>query len=265
MPGIEQLFNALNGSEVKEIIIRKVRSEFDLDTRFRHSVTYPNLKFTMTLSMSYEPGQRESVIVSGNADLKAKVQAQGDIIARMEELQREQNQKVEEIEMQASALIQDLDARTRDLADANDFIKKLHADKLALERTIAAGLVAKQFDVDPQANPAFPIDALAAGGEIVMTHESEVIDEPDRLRESGETLNPDVQVIEMKVEGDAVGDPIDNMAVVGKPPGSMVVTDDSGKTYRTRDIQPARGVTLTAEKPGQGAVVPGGVKGRPRG
>lgn len=253
-----QLFNALNGAEVMEIILRKIRSEFEQDTKFRQSQTFPNLKFEFTLTMKFEPGMVDKTVVAGNADTRAKIQAQADRIAAMEKENIAREQRFEEIETQAGILISDLESKTRDLDDANRFIKVLMADKLALQEQLKGG---KQTEFFPDDVPA--VD-LAAGEAIVVSGESEVIDEPDRLRDEGVTEKPAEEIV-FTGGGEAVGEPTADGVTIGKPPAALVLADDSGKVYSTRDIQPARGVTITSNAKGMGAAAPGAVKGRPRG
>lgn len=248
---VPMLFNALNGAEVKEIILRKVRAAFEDDTRFRQSTTYPNLQFTFTLGMKYEPGNNQQVIVNGKADATAKLQAQQDVIANLEAAMRDRDEKFRDIEQQAALIITENEKLKFELKDANDFIQKLHADKQAL---LAAR--DKPAAVAFTTNPVYNLDAIANGGEIVVAAESEVLDEPDKLRESGETEPIE---IEFTGGGEAVGDLIPVSQTIGKPPGAVVLKDDQGVAYNTRDIQPARGATVESGKP------PAGVKGRPRG
>ena len=171
------LFNALNGAEVKEIILRKVRAAFEDDTRFRQSTTYPNLQFTFTLGMKYEPGNNQQVIVNGKADATAKLQAQQDVIANLEAAMRDRDEKFRDIEQQAALIITENEKLKFELKDANDFIQKLHADKQAL-------LAARDKPAaEAFTNPTYDLDAIANGGEIVVAAESEVLDEPDKLRE----------------------------------------------------------------------------------
>ncbi len=257
--GTPVLFNALAGNEVKEIILRKVRETFDKDERFRQHATYPNVKFKFSCSLAYEPGMAEAVNLSGNIDAKAKIQAQADLIATLEKQLAEHDDKFHEIESQANLLISDNEKKTRDLADANEFFRRFHAEKLELEKTLTAAANVRKFDEDAPfqstVNPVFDLDALTFGGEILVEHESETIEEPDRLRESGETLSP-AESIEIEVEGsgEAQGEQIPQMAVVGRQPSEVTNIDRSLKLPTE-----GTGATVAHGRP------PGSVKGRPRG
>ena len=248
----QMLFNALNGREVMEIILRKIRTEFEQDTKFRQSQTFPNLSFTYTLTMKYEPGMVEKTTVIGTADTRAKMQAMADRIAAMEAAEIERNQRFEEIETQAGILITDLESKTRDLDDANRFIKVLMADKEALKAQLKGGTQTEFFPEEPA------VPDLAAGESIVVSGESEVIEEPDRLRDEGLTEKPAEEEIVFTGGGEAVGEPVTDGVIIGKPPGAVVLKDDKGVAYQTRDIQPARGATVAHGS------APGAVKGRPR-
>jgi len=234
------LFNALTGIEVKEIIIRKVREHFERDERFRHHATYPQLKFAFSCSLKYEPGMAEAVNVSGNIDARTKILAQADVITALQKQLADRDEKFQSIESEAGMMISDLEKTKRDLADANEFIKKLMAEKHA--------------QTTEPAEQIFDLEALAKGEPFVVEHESEVIDEPDRLRESGETLNPETIEIEVGGEGEAQGEAIPQLAVVGRQPNEV------------RNLDPA----LRMPTEGTGATVSSGrpragVKGRPRG
>lgn len=236
----QPMFNALSGNEVREIILRKVRETFDKDERFRHHATYPNLKFAFSCSLKYEPGMAEAVNVSGAIDVRAKAQAQALVIESLQKQLADKDEKFQSIESEAGMMISDLEKTKRDLADANEFIKKLMTEKHA--------------QTTEPAEQIFDLEALAKGEPFVVEHESEVIDEPDRLRESGETLNPDTIEIEVGGEGEAQGEAIPQMNVVGRQPNEV------------RNLNPA----LRMPTEGTGATVssgrpPAGVKGRPRG
>ena len=248
--GSPLLFNALNGNEVRELILRKVRETFEKDERFRHHCTYPQLKYSFSLSMKYEPGMAEAVNISGNIDTRAKIQAQADLIATLEKRLAEHDDKFREIEAQAGILLTDNEKKTRDLADANEFIKRLMAEKH--DRDNGVDLAGVRQPVNP--NPVFDLDAIANGGEILVEHESEVIEEPDRLRESGETLNPETIEIEVEGGGEAMGEEIPQMAVVGRQPTEVTNIDRSLKLPTA-----GTGATVSSGRP------PTGVKGRPRG
>jgi hypothetical protein len=244
------LFNALSGVEVREKILRDVRKAFEDDERFRQHHCYPNLRFKFSCSLAYEPGLAEAVNLAGNIDARSKIQAQADVIEDLRKQLNDQNEKFRDIEAQAGLMISDLERKTRDLADANDFIKKLMAEKH--NRDNEAGTAGVTEPSNP--NPVFDLDALAAGGEILVEHESEVIEEPDRLRESGETLNPATIEIEVEGSGEAVGAEVPQMEIIGLPPSA---------------VRPEAVTGLKIPTAGTGAVVSGGavprgVKGRPR-
>ena len=237
--GMPLLFNALNGQEVREIILRKVREAFDNDERFRLHHTYPELRYKFSLSMTYAPGMAEAVNVSGNVDARSKIVAMQDIITSLQKQITDHNENFRDIEQEASLLLADNEKKTRDLADANEFIKKLMAEKHT-QPSEETGLM-------------FDFNALAKGEPIIVEHESEVIDEPDRLRESGETLNPEAIEIEVEGGGEAMGEEIPQMAVVGRPPSAVQHVDPSLKLPTA-----GTGATVASGQP------PRGVKGRPR-
>ena len=41
----QPMFNAINGSELMEKILRDVRKNLEKDERFRHHATYPNVAY----------------------------------------------------------------------------------------------------------------------------------------------------------------------------------------------------------------------------
>jgi hypothetical protein len=253
--GMPILFNALSGVEVREKILRDIREAFDKDERFRHHQTYPNLKFAFSLSMKYEPGMVEAVNVSGNVDARSKIEAQEGVIVALRKQLADRDERFQEIEAQANLLLSDNEKKTRDLADANEFIKKLHAEKLELEKTVSAakGPLAEYLKTSTAEPVFFDLEALKKGEPIVVEHESEVIDEPDRLRESGETLNPEAIEIEVEGGGEATGEVIPQMAVVGKSPSQVSNLDPS-----LRLPTEGTGATVSSGR------APAGVKGRPR-
>lgn len=236
------IFNAINGQELIEKILRDVRKNLEKDERFRHHCTYPCIQYKFSLSMKYEPGMAEAVNLSGHADARSKIEAQEAVIVALRKQLDDRDEKFHGIEAEAGLMISDLEKTKRDLADANEFINKLMAEKHA------------QQSPDMPAEQIFDLEALAKGEPIVVEHESEVFDEPDRLRESGETLNPDTIEIEVGGEGEAQGEAIPQLSVVGRQPNEV------------RNLDPA----LRMPTEGTGAVVssgrpPAGVKGRPRG
>lgn len=244
----QQLFNALNGVEVKEIILRKIRAYMDDDNNFRHHITYPNVQFTFTMKMKYEPGQEMPVSITGRADVRDKIQAQADVIARFEERDREATSKVDEIDIQLKMLIDDLEAKKNDLADANAFIAKLHAEKLELTERLKAR-------TSPLVEAQSVAESLAAGEPIELNGESEVLDEPDRLRDEGVTEKPEGEEFTFSGGGEAQGEVIGDTVTIGKPPSALVLADDSGKAYDTSAVQP-RGTTISSKGPGMGAAPP---------
>jgi hypothetical protein len=238
-PAVPLLFNALNGQEVREIILRKVREAFDNDERFRLHHTYPELRYKFSLSMTYAPGMAEAVNVSGNVDARSKIVAMQDVITSLQKQLTDRDEHFRDIEQQAGMLLSDNEKKTRDLADANEFIKKLMAEKHTQPSEVE--------------QPIFDLEALAKGEPIIVEHESEVIDEPDRLRESGETLNPEAIEIEVEGGGEATGEAIPQMAVVGRQPSEVSNLDPSLKL-------PTAGTGVTVMH----GAVPRNVKGRPR-
>ena len=250
------MFNALSGNEVREIILRKVRETFDKDERFRHHATYPNLKFAFSCSLKYEPGMAEAVNVSGAIDVRAKAQAQALVIESLQKQLADKEEKFHLIESEAGLMISDLEKTKRDLANANEFIKKLMTEKQELQRDLAKSGALYNADAPFQSvvNQIFDLEALTKGEPIVVEHESEVIDEPDRLRESGETLNPETIEIEVGGEGEAQGDAIPQMNVVGRQPNEVQNLDPA-----LRMPTEGTGATVSSGRP------PAGVKGRPRG
>ena len=58
------IFNAIQGNEAMEMILRDLRKSLEKDERFRHHVTYPCLAYKFSLSMKYEPGLAEAVNLS---------------------------------------------------------------------------------------------------------------------------------------------------------------------------------------------------------
>jgi hypothetical protein len=239
-----------------EKILRDVRKKLEKDERFRHHATYPNVSYKFSLSLRYEPGMAEAVNLSGNADARSKIEAQEGVIVSLRKQLADRDEHFRDIEVQAGLMISDLEKKTRDLADANDFIKRLMSDKQALEFELSK----KNAPYDESApfqhsvNPVFDLDAIANGGEILVEHESEVIEEPDRLRESGETLNPETIEIEVEGGGEAMGEEIPQMAVVGRQPTEVTNIDCSLKLPTA-----GTGATVSSGRP------PAGVKGRPRG
>jgi hypothetical protein len=248
--GASPLFNAINGSELMEKILRDVRKVFEKDERFRQHATYPNVSYKFSFLMKYEPGMVEAVNLSGNADARSKIEAQEGVIVSLRKQIADRDEHFRDIEAQAGLMISDLEKKTRDLADANEFIKKLMADKH--DRDNGVDLAGVRQPVNP--NPVFDLDAIANGGEILVEHESEVIEEPDRLRESGETLNPETIEIEVEGGGEAMGEAIPQMAVVGRQPTEVTNIDRSLKLPTA-----GTGATVSSGRP------PTGVKGRPRG
>lgn len=236
----QPIFNAINGSELMEKILRDVRKNLEKDERFRHHATYPNIFYRFSLSMKYEPGMVEAVNLSGHADARSKIESQEAVIVALRKQLADRDEKFQSIESEAGMMISDLEKTKRDLADANEFIKKLMAEKHA--------------QTTEPAEQIFDLEALAKGEPIVVEHESEVIDEPDRLRESGETLNPDTIEIKVGGEGEAQGDAIPQMNVVGRQPNEVRNLDPA-----LRMPTEGTGATVSSGRP------PAGVKGRPRG
>ena len=242
------IFNAINGSELMEKILRDVRKNLEKDERFRHHAPIPNVSYKFSLSLRYEPGMAEAVNLSGHADARSKIEAQEAVIVALRKQLADRDEKFHGIEAEAGLMISDLEKTKRDLADANEFIKKLMAEK-HVDTTKPSASVGEPNDP----GPIFDLDALTKGEPIVVEHESEVIDEPDRLRESGETLNPETIEIEVGGEGEAQGDAIPQMNVVGR------------QLSEVQHLDPA----LRLPTEGTGATVssgksPAGVKGRPR-
>ena len=234
------IFNAINGSELMEKILRDVRKNLEKDERFRHHCTYPCIQYKFSLSMKYEPGMAEAVNLSGHADARSKIESQEAVIVSLRKQLADRDEKFHGIEAEAGLMISDLEKTKRDLADANEFIKKLMAEKHA--------------QTTEPAEQIFDLEALSKGEPIVVEYESWVIDEPDRLRESGETLNPETIEIEVGGEGEAQGDAIPQMTVVGRLPNEVRNLDPA-----LRMPTEGTGATVSSGRP------PAGVKGRPRG
>ena len=246
------LFNALNGREVMEIILRKVRENFEADNRFRQCTTYPNLKYSFSLKMNYEPGAQTKVDVMGNADLRGKLQAQADRITRLEAQEKERQEKFEAIETEAGVLLTEVDRLKADLADANDFIKKLHAEKLELQNQVVPNVT-----IEP--NIQDDIEALiSGGGAIEIGHQSEVIEEPDRLRDEGVTTAP-AEEVEISGGGEAMGEAETHGITIGRQPSEVTVVDEGGKAISMSAVRPARGAVVEHGR------APGAVVGPPKG
>jgi len=77
---MNQIFNALNGAELKKAVLADIEREMDLSGEFRNHVTYPWVKYTAHLTllsypkqaMDAEPGLKLSVsgVATDNPDYK---------------------------------------------------------------------------------------------------------------------------------------------------------------------------------------------------
>ncbi len=52
-----QLFNALTGPELKEVLLRKISEQLDLTGEFKTNITYPWVKYNITVKLLSYPRQ----------------------------------------------------------------------------------------------------------------------------------------------------------------------------------------------------------------
>jgi hypothetical protein len=59
-----RIFTPLTGSEIKEILLRKIENQMDADMRFREHLTYPTIKWRWTLEIDTYPNDPGEFAIS---------------------------------------------------------------------------------------------------------------------------------------------------------------------------------------------------------